>query len=171
MMSRPNRMFCLKSWIIALAAISIVATVAGTGCKKSKVDTFPASNSVAGWQKSSETRTFDAKNLWQYIDGDAEQYISAGVVSTSTSDYKYQGQLEAVVDVHTMSGPDGARKILETGQTGDAKSVQLGDAGVAYAQSVIFLKGPYLVRIVAYESTPSTPQALLALAHGVEAKL
>jgi hypothetical protein len=27
------------------------------------------------------------------------------------------------------------------------------------------------VRIVAYESTPGTPQALLALAHGVEAKL
>jgi hypothetical protein len=27
------------------------------------------------------------------------------------------------------------------------------------------------VRIVAYESTPNTAQALLALAHGVEAKL
>jgi hypothetical protein len=40
-----------------------------------------------------------------------------------------------------------------------------------YAQSVIFRKGPYLVRIVAYESTPDAPQALLALAHGVEAKL
>ena len=56
-------------------------------------------------------------------------------------------------------------------ETKDAKPVQLGDAGVAYAQSVIFRKGPYLVRIVAYESTPGMPQALLALAHGVEAKL
>jgi hypothetical protein len=36
---------------------------------------------------------------------------------------------------------------------------------------VIFRKGPYLVRIVAYESTPDAQQALLALAHGVEAKL
>jgi hypothetical protein len=70
-----------------------------------------------------------------------------------------------------MGDAAGARKILETGQTKDAKTVQLGDAGVAYAQSVIFRKGPYLVRIVAYESTPDTPQALLALAHGVEAKL
>jgi hypothetical protein len=93
------------------------------------------------------------------------------VVTTSTADYKYQGQLEAVVDVHTMSGPDGARKIFETGQSKDAKTVPLGDAGIAYAQSVVFRKGPYLVRIVAYESTPETPQALLALAHGVEAKL
>jgi hypothetical protein len=36
---------------------------------------------------------------------------------------------------------------------------------------VIFRKGSSLVRIVAYESTPETPQALLALARGMEAKL
>jgi hypothetical protein len=49
--------------------------------------------------------------------------------------------------------------------------VQLGDAGIAYEQSVTFRKGPYLVCIVAYEATPGTQQALIALAHGVEAKL
>jgi hypothetical protein len=162
-------MFFSKKWMLAAVAIALVATP-GTGCKKHNVDPFPASGAVAGWQKTSETRTFAAKDLWQYIDGDAEQYISAGVVSTSTADYKYQGQLEATVDVHTMNDAAGARKMLETG-TSDAKPAQVGDAGVAYAQSVIFRKGPTLVRIVAYESTPDAQQALLALAHGVEAKL
>jgi hypothetical protein len=76
-----------------------------------------------------------------------------------------------VVDVYTMGDAASANKILSTNQTREAKAIQLGDAGVQYAQSVIFRKGPYLVRIVAYESTPNTPQALLALAHGVEAKL
>jgi hypothetical protein len=156
---------------LVIAALAIVAAAAGTGCKRHKADPFPASGAVAGWQKTSETRVYAAKDLWQYIDGDAEQYVSAGVVSTSTSDYKYQGQLEAVVDVYTMGDTAGARKILETGQTSDAKSIQLGDAGVAYAQSVTFRKGPSLVRIVAYESTPDGPQALQALAHAVEAKL
>ena len=155
----------------AVAALVLFAALPGTGCKKLKSNPFPDSGAVAGWQKTSDTRTFAAKDLWQYIDGDAEQYISAGVVTTSTSDYKYQGQLEAVVDVYTMGDAAGARKILETGQTKDAKQVQLGDAGVAYAQSVIFRKGPYLVRIVAYESRADGPQALAALAHGVEAKL
>lgn len=156
---------------LAAFAVLMAAFVAGSGCKKSMVDVFPASGAVAGWEKSSETRTFAAKDLWQYIDGDSEQYIASGVVTTSTSDYKYQGQLEATVDVHTMSGPDGARKILESGLTRDARNIQLGDEAVQYAQSVIFRKGVYLVRIVAYESTPDSPQALLALAHGVEAKL
>lgn len=152
--------------VIALALI-----LAAMGCKKGQINPFPASGAVAGWEKTGETRVFAAKDLWQYIDGDAEQYISAGVVSTTTSDYKYQGQLEATADVHTMKDAAGARRILETGQSKDARTVQLGDAGVAYAQSVIFRKGPYLVRIVAYEPTPEAQQALMVLAHGVEAKL
>ncbi len=156
---------------IAIVALAIAALAAGTGCKKKAVDPFPASGAVAGWEKTSDTRVFAAKDLWQYIDGDAEQYIQAGVVSTSTSDYKYQGQLEAVVDVYTMGDSAGAQKILGKSQSKDAKTVSVGDAGIAYAQSVTFRKGPYLVRIVAYEDTPGAQQALIALAHGVEAKL
>ena len=163
--------FRSRELMIATIVIGIIAIAVLTGCKKKTNDPFPASGAIAGWEKTGDTRTFDAKNLYQYIDGDAEQYISAGVITTSTADYKYQGALEAVVDVHTMSAPGGAQKIFDTNRASDAKIVPLGDAGVALAQSVVFRKGPYLVRIVAYESTPATPQALLALAHGVEGKL
>jgi hypothetical protein len=160
-----------SNWKWAVAALIIIAAAADTGCKKKAAEPFPKTGAIAGWEKTSETRTFAAKDLWQYIDGDAEQYISAGVVSTSTSDYKYQGQLEATVDVHTMKDAGGAQKILETGVTKDAKTIALGDECIQYAQSVIFRKGTSLVRIVAYESTPDTPQALLELARGVETKL
>jgi hypothetical protein len=161
----------LKQWIFAAGAFAMVAGLGTTGCKSTKINPFPDSGAVTGWQKTAETRTFAAKDLYQYIDGDAEQYITAGVVSTSTSDYKYQGQLEAVVDVHTMSSAEGARKIMDTGKTADAKIAPLGEAGLAYSQSIVFRKGPNLVRIVAYESTPQTPDALMALARGIEAKL
>ena len=164
-MKRLNLLF------VGTLVVLLLAVAGVSGCKKKNVNTFPASGAVAGWEKSSETRTFEPKDLWQYIDGDSEQYIQAGVVSTATSDYKFQGQLEAVVDVYTMGGPDGAQTILERGQTKDAKSVSLGDQGVQYAQSVSFRKGPYLVRIVAYQSSASAPQALMALVHGVEANL
>jgi hypothetical protein len=158
-------------WRFVVAGIMLVATFNFSACKKKNVNPFPASGEIAGWQKTGDTRVFDAKDLWQYIDGDSEQYIKAGVISTSTSDYKYQSKLEAVVDVHTMKDAAGARKILETGQSKDVQNVQVGDAGFAYAQSVAFRKGSYLVRIIAYQSAPDTPQVLLALAHGVEARL
>lgn len=160
-----------SKFLLSAAVAILIGAVALSACKKKIANPFPASGAVAGWEKSSETRTFEPKNLWQYIDGDSEQYIQAGVVSTSTTDYKYKGQLEASVDVYTMGGPDGAQTILERGQTKDTRAVQVGDEGMQYAQSVNFRKGRYLVRIVAYESTPETPQALVALAHGVEANL
>src|SRR5208283_838898 len=116
MISRP------KNWILAVVAIAIV--IAAAACKKTAVDPFPASGAVAGWEKTADTRVFAAKDLYQYIDGDAEQYIAAGVVTTSTADYKYKGQLEATTDVYTMGDSVGARKILERGQTKDASSVQ-----------------------------------------------
>lgn len=162
-------MFSSRRWMVALA-LAFVAIVAVSGCKKA-ANLLPASGAIAGWEKSSETRVFEAKDLWQYIDGDAEQYIQAGVVSTSTSDYKYQGQLEAVVDVYSMETPTGARTILDKSKSKDARSVKLGDDGVQFAQSMTFRKNKYLVRIVTYQSSPETEQALLALAHGVETNL
>jgi hypothetical protein len=164
-------MFHFNRFKFAVVILALVAPLVLSSCKKTKQDPFPASDAIAGWQKTADTRVFEAKDLWQYIDGDSEQYIQAGVVSTSTSDYKYQGRLEAVIDVYTMRDSAGAGKILETGRSKDANSIQLGDSGLQYAQSVIFRKGSYLVRIVAYQSSPEAPQALLALAHGVEAKL
>jgi len=83
----------LPIWF-SLAVIFVGVMLAGvgiSGCKKAKSDPFPVSGVVAGWEKTSDTRTFAAKDLYQYIDGDAEQYIAAGVVTTSTSDYKFQG--------------------------------------------------------------------------------
>src|ERR1700738_1982130 len=135
---------------LAAAAMLLVVAAACAGCKKTAVEPFPPTRAVAGGVKTGETRTFAAKDLYQYIDGDAEQYITAGVVTTSTADYKYQGGLEATVDVHTMGDASGAGKIFTKNVSADDESVALGDAAVAHAQSVVFRKGRYLGRIVAY---------------------
>ncbi len=160
-----------RIWRTAITALLMAAAMSGAGCKKKVTDPFPASGSVAGWTKGEKVQTFDAANLWQYIDGGAEQYVSAGVVTTSTSDYTYQGNLEAVVDVYTMKTADGAKKIFDSDPATDSKNAQLGDAARLYGRSVTFRKGAYLVRITAYDSVPGEAEALLALGHGVEGKL
>lgn len=147
----------------------IFAVVAG--CRRSQIDLFPPSGVTAGWQKTSETRVFPAKDLWRYIDGDADRYLKAGVISAATSDYKYREQLSAVVDVYTMSDSAGARKILDGDRSSSTRGVPLGDEGIAFEQSIAFRKGSRFVRIVSFERMPDSEQALLALAHGVEGKL
>jgi hypothetical protein len=155
----------------AAAVVLFVLAAACAGCKKAAVDPFPPTGALSGWEKTGETRTFAAKDLYQYIDGDADQYVSAGVVTTSTADYKYQGGLEATVDVHTMGDAAGAGKIFSKDLSSDGQSVAIGDAGVAHAQSVVFHKGRFLVRIVSYQSTPGSSDALQSLARAIAAKL
>ena len=158
--------------IQSLLALVILALLpVSSGCRKTAADPLPASGAVTGWQKTSDTRTFAAKDLWQYIDGDAEQYVAAGVVSTVTSDYKYNGQIEAVVDVHTMKEAGGAHKMIAAGQSADGKAVQVGDEAIQYAQSLSFRKGATLVRIVSYQANPETSEALLSLGHAIAGKL
>jgi hypothetical protein len=163
----------MKSQIVCriLICLATATVFLFAGCKASHPDPFPASGEVKGWEKTDDTRTFAAKDLWQYLDGDSEQYVQAGVVSTSTTDYRYGNQLEAVVDVHTMRDAAGAQHILESGRGPDAQLVSLGDAGFAYTQSIVFRKGHTLIRIIAYQSIPETQQALQSLARGIEARI
>jgi hypothetical protein len=153
----------------------LIGLVAVGGCHKKQsaanADPFPVSNQVADWARTGETRAFAAADLWQYIDGDAEKYLRAGVQRTSTADYKFQGKVEAVVDLHTMSNSEGAKAIFESEPAGDARTAAVGDAARLYAQSLVFRKGRYFVRIVAYQDAPQLQQALVELGRGIEKRL
>jgi len=155
--------------VICLATACLFAACRHQGA--APVSIFPDSAAVPGWTRSPEVRTFPADRLADYIDGDAEKYLKAGVKSTSTADYKYKDQIQVVVDVYTMSSPSSAKTIFESEPAMDAQSPTLGDAARLYSQSLIFLKGPYLVRMVAYQESPQLPSALLDLGHAFESKL
>jgi len=128
---------------------------------------FPESNEVPGWSRSGETRSFEAARLWEYIDGGAEKYIQAGVEKTLTTDYRYQGKIEAAADIYVMRAAEGAKKIFESEPATDSQPVQVGDAALLRAQSLTFRKGRYFVRLVAYEDAPQVGQALAGLARAI----
>jgi len=160
-----------KMHLAVLVSLSF-ALLISNGCKsQSALQPFPASDEVPGWQKTGETRSFTPKTLSDYIDGGAEQYLKAGFKGVSTSDYKFQGKIEAVADVYLMADSNAARTIFEADPAGDAKAVSLGDAARLFSQSVVFRRGPFLVRIVAYQESTETPQALTQLAQGIEKRL
>ena len=145
------------------------------GCRSkpssSSVDFFPASNAVQQWVKSSDTRTFEASRLWEYIDGDADKYVQAGVVKTLTSDYRFNGKTDAAVDVYVMDDAAGARKIYDSESAEGSQPITIGDAGRYAKGSLTFRQGRYFVRLVAYEDSPEIAKGLADLAHAVSGRL
>jgi hypothetical protein len=168
-----------RRWIFRVKTFALIMTLALAGllaaCRSQApagpADFFPASNSVPGWVKSSETRTFEASHLWEYIDGDADKYVQAGVVKTVTSDYRFNGKIDAAVDVHVMGDAAGARKIYDSESAEGSQTISLGDAGRYAKGSLTFRQGRYFVRLVAYEDSPEIAKGLTDLAQAVSGRL
>ncbi len=151
--------------------VMLIALLLEAGCKRqagSAGSFFPASNQVAGWATTGEIRTFEAADLWKYIDGEAERYLKAGAQRVSTADYKFQNKIDATVDIYTMANAEGAETIFRGEPPVDVKPIQLGDAARLSSQSLMFRKGRFLVRIVAFEESAETQQALSQLGQGIE---
>jgi hypothetical protein len=155
-------------------ALVLILSIMTAGCHARlapKTATFfPESNEAPGWTKG-ETRTFEAGSLWEYIDGDAERYLQAGVQKTLTSDYRYREKIEAAADVYVMTDPEGARKIFDSESAAGSHPVNLGDAGHSAKGSVTFRKGSFFVRIVAYQDSPEVGEALETLGRAIERRL
>jgi len=168
-----NRIFRRLGTIQVAAVLALASLVLGCRAKSgSRQETlFPESGEVAGWAKSGQIRTFAAGNLWEYVDGDAERYVQAGVSKTLTADYRYQDKADAVADIYQMAAPAGAQKIFSTESARDSQPLPLGDEARLYKSSLVFRKGLYFVRLTAYEDSPEVSKGLVSLARGIESRL
>ena len=160
--------FRISAVILVLAGLFVSCR---SQAPSTAVDFFPASGSVPGWTKESATRTYDPSHLWEYIDGDADKYVHAGVVKTLASDYRFNRATDASVDVYVMGDAAGARKIYDSESAVGSQSLAMGDAGRYAKGSLTFRQGPYFVRLVAYEDSPQMATALTALASALSDKL
>lgn len=162
----------MKTFALSMTlALAGILAACGSKAPSAAVDFFPANNAVPGWAKSSDTRTFEASQLWEYVDGDADKYVQAGVVETLTSDYKFNGKTDATLDVYVMGAPEGAQKIYNSESAEGSQPVTMGDGGKYSKGSLTFRQGPYFVRLVAYEDSPEITKGLTDLAHAVSSRL
>jgi len=150
--------------------IAVLAVSCGPKPRPGPTALFPKTGEVPGWSQSGETRTFQAGNLWQYNDGDADRYVHAGVERLLTTGYRYHDKTDAVADIYIMKNAAGAKTILESESEVGSQTVQVGTAGRLYGTSVTFRQGRYFVRLMAYEEAEA-PQALMDLGRAIEKKL
>jgi len=162
----------LQSGLLVVVALFAAACGSKTPSPAPPPALFPETNQVSGWTKTEETRVFPADRLWEYIDGDAERYLQAGVEKTLTADYRYKDKFEAVADIHIMQAPAGAKKIFDSDSAVESESMNLGDQGRRWQGSLAFTKGRYYVRLAAFEQEdPEVGKALEELARAIEKRL
>jgi hypothetical protein len=113
---------------------------------------------------------YDADNLWEYINGAAELFVSYGVESCRTTDLS-SGDLTVTVDLYDMGTPLNAFGVFEQEASGDP--VDIPDAVAARVSppyQALLLKGSTYAKVNVFEGelTMENGQALLeALAAGI----
>ncbi len=106
---------------------------------------------VAGYRRSGQLRRYTRENLYEYVNGHAEYFISAGFTGLTVGDYVREGgnpdQPDVVVDIYDMEEGIQAFGILADEGGEDAKNIETGHMGFKTDQVVGFIKGRYYVKI------------------------
>lgn len=152
---------------LSIAVIVTLCLACGPKLKSAPNAYLPETGEVEGWTKSGATRTFPADRLYEYIDGDADRFIKAGAEQVLTSDYRYRDKIDAVADLFVMKDAPGAARVLESYPSNGSQPAPLGDAGRLYPGTLMFRRGRFFVRVVAYDESSEVPGALLSLGRAI----
>ncbi|MFH1574022.1 MAG: DUF6599 family protein, partial [Acidobacteriota bacterium] len=70
---------------------------------------LPGNNAVAGWSAADQPRFFGPGDLWEYINGAADGYLTYGFRQVVTAEYSHsETQSQAVIDIYRMQDPRNA---------------------------------------------------------------
>jgi len=114
-----------------------------------------------GWKKAESTATYDRSNLFDYIDGGAELYISYNFQRLLAVRYKGTGDEEIVIDIFDMGNSYDAFGVFSHGR--EREDGLVGQGSEYNAGLLTFWKDRFYVSILAYPETQAKKELVLSL--------
>lgn len=138
--------------------IYLSCSTKGTDPVKSILETLSLDN---GWTKTSEIRTFTAENLWEFIDGAAEQFVLYGVKSVATTDLANKGEkAEFSIELYEMPNALNAFGVYSLERNPKGSFLEVGTEGNWNGTSLFFYKNNYYVKIIGFEESKQLEQSV-----------
>ncbi len=147
-----------RLWLLAMvvcAALAIVLSLRGTPDLNDDQDQEfdimkVVPRQVGGWDRKAPTR-YTPDNLYEYINGGAELYISYGFKEASSFVFEKDGEPEIVLDIFDMGSPENASGVFthSAGNPGD----DYGQGSEVSAAVIVFWQGRRYVSILAWPQT------------------
>ena len=102
------------------------------------------------------------KNLFDYIDGGAELYLSYGLAGMTGCKYNGDSLPQITVEIYEMSDPKNAFGVYT--QSRDKEESDYGQGSQSFPDFILFWKGPYFVIVNTQEIVPESGKAIRYLA-------
>jgi hypothetical protein len=131
---------------------------------------LPPSSTVPGWLTAGEPRTLPAAELWQQIDGAAEQYISFGCSLLTVGEYKREnGEGELTVEIYTFAEHLGCFGLYALERPAQGPYLDVGAQGYQAGGDLNFLGGRHYFKLRVYPEGPAEIEALGRFARTIAA--
>ena len=132
-------------WVLAVSAAAAAQTAPAPNCSM-----------VGGWSQTGPARTYEADNLFEYMDGNAEGYVIYGFLKMQGVTCK-KGDVTFVVDISDMGDADSAYGLYTSNRDPRQPFAQIGMGGQIVPRRLIFAKGQYYAEIAANPEGDYTP--------------
>ena len=133
---------------------------------------LPPASAVKGWKQIGAARVYNASNLYDLIDGEAQAVLNYSFVSAAHAEYAPAGASRPAltIDVYDMKDPINAFGLFGSDRLGGSP-VAVGTEGVQVSGGLDFWKGQYVVRTALVQANPAGRAAQMAFARAAAARI
>jgi len=133
---------------------------------------LPKDNEILGWRKLEEPRFFQADNLWEYINGAADGYLTFGFQEVVTVEFANEDESQHIlVDIYEMKDQTNGFGIYSMERAPDNNFVPVGSQGFISESSLNFWKEKYYIKLITYESSPGISEILTQMGNSIAEKI
>jgi hypothetical protein len=118
---------------------------------------------LSGYKKSTNYPVFVPDNLWDFINGAADNYLSYGFVNLHVAEYK-KGKDVIKLEVYRQADNINAFGIYSSERSPSFRFINLGAQGYKTGGVINFFKGNYYVKIRTHSTKEKTLQSAESLA-------
>ena len=136
---------CMK---LATILLFLTCITPGTGSVEEVGSLLPRSGEFPGWSLHGDIRLYSPDELWDPIDGEAEQYLRYGCRSLTTAEYRHEERdSEISVDIFRMKDDLSGFGIYAAQRPQDGSFLSVGTQGYGIGDGLNFFKGPYYIKL------------------------
>jgi hypothetical protein len=139
--------------------LAFALTLISTGSFTQSID-FPM---LDGFKKETNYPVYTPDNLWDFINGAADNYLAYDFVDLHVAEYK-KGKNVIKIEAYRHSSPTTAFGIYSTERSPSFRFVNLGAQGYISEGIINFFKGNYYVKIRTYSKKENVLRAAETLA-------
>jgi len=156
---------------IILGILLIIIIIAGVllmrETQSNLADLLP--DGPEGWKISGKDRVYNRKNLYEYIDGGAELYLSYDFNKVINRIYSAPGQPDILLDLFDMGSSQDSYGVFSHGR--EIVEYTFGQGSQYTSGLLLFWKDRYFVSILASPETEESKEAVFTLAGQIDAAI